>query len=231
MDHNMSMHHGAHGQHGHSDGDDMQMSMSMVFTASTKITLLFSWWSTTSVTSYILTLLFLFLLVLSNRFLGILKLRLDLRRTKSTSDAPDVPKLSLPSQWSRSRHSKDRVSPLPSDIEHNNHNEIDHYGSLPSAPLLAPISRLPGSRDEGHITTSHVETFRPRRKWDWKQDGVRSLLEGLRALIGYALMLAVMTYNVGVLAAVIAGIVVAELFMGRYSPVPASWQDGACHDS
>ena len=37
------------------------------------------------------------------------------------------------------------------------------------------------------------------------------------------MMLAIMTYDVGVLAAVITGIVVAELFMGRYSLVPTSW--------
>lgn len=187
----MNVDHSAHSQHGHADdgGNDMNMAMSMVFTASTKITLLFSWWSTTTVTSYIFTLFSLFLLVLFNRFLGILKLRLDLRRTDSTYDLPDVPKLSLPSQWTRNRHSKDRISPLPPDVEpNNNDNEIDRYGSFPSAPLLAPTSRLPaGFPEGGHIAASHVKTFGPRRRWNWQQDGMGSLLEGLRALIGYAL--------------------------------------------
>lgn len=39
-----------------------------------------------------------------------------------------------------------------------------------------------------------------------------------------------MTYNVGVLCAVVAGVVVGELLLGRFAPPSPGWQDGACHD-
>jgi len=41
-------------------------------------------------------------------------------------------------------------------------------------------------------------------------------------------MLAVMTFNAGVLCAVISGIVVGELVLGQYAQ-SLVWQDGACH--
>ncbi|KAJ5194832.1 copper transporter crmD [Penicillium cinerascens] len=224
------MEHGGH-EHGHADngGHGMDMAMSMVFTASTKVTLLFSWWSTTTVTSYIFTLLFLFLLALFNRFLGILKLRLDLKRADPTQDLFKVPKLNLPpSRWPRNRKSKGRVSPLPRDVEIND-DDTDRYGVFHSAPLLAPTSQL--YSEESHTVASHRTSLGPCGRWSLRQDGTSALLEGLRALFGYALMLAVMTYNVGVLCAVLAGILVGELFLGRYSPPSSGWQDGACHDS
>lgn len=42
-------------------------------------------------------------------------------------------------------------------------------------------------------------------------------------------MLAVMTFNVGVLCAVVGGIVVGELLLGRYAQPSLGWQDDACH--
>ncbi|KAL3458271.1 Ctr copper transporter family-domain-containing protein [Aspergillus heterothallicus] len=65
--------------------------------------------------------------------------------------------------------------------------------------------------------------------WRLKQDGSRAILEGVRAFIGYILMLAVMTLNVGVFIAVLAGIVFGELVLGRYMR-HSVWEDGACHD-
>ena len=186
MNHHMNMEHGGH-EYGHADngGHGMDMAMSMVFTAGTKVTLLFSWWSTTTVTSYVFTLLFLFVLALFNRFLGILKLRLDLRRTDPTQDLFNVPKLNLPpSRWPPNRNSKDRVSPLPRDAEVND-NDTDRYGAFPSAPLLAPTSRL--CSEKSHAVASHPSSLGPCGRWSMRQDGTSALLEGLRALIGYAL--------------------------------------------
>ncbi|KAJ5652250.1 copper transporter crmD [Penicillium longicatenatum] len=220
-----------HAEHGHA-GNGTAMAMSMVFNLSTKVTILFSWWSTTTVTSYVFSLLFLFFLTLFNRFLGILKLQLDRRPINSDHDVSDVPKLKFPpSHWVRNRSSKDRMSPLPPHVEVN-HDNSDCCGDLPSTPLLGPtLQPYSDQREqESYVASSHPRLLRPNRRCNWQQDITSSLLEGLRALIGYALMLSVMTYNVGILCAVLAGIVVGELLLGRFSTPSPGWQDGACHD-
>lgn len=43
-------------------------------------------------------------------------------------------------------------------------------------------------------------------------------------------MLAVMTFNVGVLFSVVGGILVGELLLGRYSTGGSGgWDEGSCH--
>lgn len=41
-------------------------------------------------------------------------------------------------------------------------------------------------------------------------------------------MLSVMTFNVGVFVTVLFGVLVGELFLGRFSQ-GTSWQEGTCH--
>ncbi len=43
-------------------------------------------------------------------------------------------------------------------------------------------------------------------------------------------MLAVMTFNVGFFFAVLGGVLIGELGLGRYSQAHSSWQEGGCHD-
>jgi hypothetical protein len=44
-------------------------------------------------------------------------------------------------------------------------------------------------------------------------------------------MLAVMTFNVGFLFAVLGGVLVGEMLLGRYSAVAGGdWDEGACHE-
>jgi hypothetical protein len=44
-------------------------------------------------------------------------------------------------------------------------------------------------------------------------------------------MLAVMTFNVGFLFAVLGGVLIGEMLFGRYSSAGgADWNDGGCHD-
>ncbi|KAJ5307413.1 copper transporter crmD [Penicillium atrosanguineum] len=205
MNHRMNLDHGGHAEHGHDHaGNVTEMAMSMVFT------------STTTVTSYVFSLLFLFLLTLFNRFLGISKPQLGRRPSNSDHDVSEF---------------KDRVSPLPPQVEVK-HNDTDCYGAFPSAPLLGPTSQLYSDQREekSYVTNSHPRLLGPYKRRSSERDVMSSLLEGLRALMGYALLLAFMTYNVGVLCAVFAAIVVGELFLGRFSRPSPGWQDGACHE-
>ncbi|KAL5693156.1 hypothetical protein V6000_003501 [Aspergillus fumigatus] len=208
------------------------MPMSMVFDTSTEITLFFQGWTTTTAASYSLTLLFLFALAVFNRFLGVLKFQLDVKHTQPTEGR--VPKLQQPRARRRHAIPKARLSPQPrymqvaetdtedeapfssaqfleSDAEHTRHEFPSDLIQEPQGPL--------GTRRWWNVY----------RRWSWRRDGTGSLLEGLRALVGYALMLAVMTFNVGVLCAVVGGIVVGELLLGRYAQPSLGWQDDACH--
>lgn len=143
------MEHSGDGGHNHSHaGHGMGIAMPMAFTISTKVTILFTWWSTTTVISYIFTLLLLFLLACFNRFLGGLKLRLDRRPNNLDYNLSDVPKLTLSlSRWTWNRNSKDRMSPLAPQLEVN-HGDTDHYGAFPTAPLLVPTSHAYSNQPE-----------------------------------------------------------------------------------
>jgi hypothetical protein len=43
-------------------------------------------------------------------------------------------------------------------------------------------------------------------------------------------MLAVMTFNVGFLFAILFGVMIGEFFLGRYSMGAKSWSEGGCHE-
>ncbi|RLL97941.1 hypothetical protein CFD26_104719 [Aspergillus turcosus] len=206
------------------------MTMSTVFNTSTQITLFFRGWTTTTATSYTFTLIFLFALAVFNRVLGVLKFQLDAKHIETAEKGVRFPKLQLPTARRR-RHAvpKDRMSPLPRYMavaENDPENE---------APFLGPDHERERTRDgHGLLFSPTQEPDGPLaqrrwwsacRRWSWRRDGTSSLLEGLRALVGYALMLAVMTFNVGVFCAVVGGIIVGELFLGRYANPSSTWQD------
>lgn len=186
---------GGHADHAHPHAgeDGMGMAMSMVFNTSTKVTLFFSSWSTTTVTSYVFTLIFLFALAVFNRFLGALKFQLDMRRTEPASSLSPVPKLDLPTaRRRRNPPPKDRVSPLPRYLDVNGDN-TEHDGPLPSAPFLGSDSErtwdglYSSQTEESQDLTARFGSWSSRGHWSWRQDGTSSLLEGVRALVGYAL--------------------------------------------
>ncbi|KAB8261289.1 Ctr copper transporter [Aspergillus pseudonomiae] len=233
MNTNMQNETNGHGHdHGHHD-----MSMPAIFTTGTKVTLFFSIWTTNSMATYLLTLAFLFLLALFNRFLGALKFQIEHKMNSARMSGIPVPILGQPPAYRHRKIPKDRASPLPQYIQVNTNDPFER-------PLPPPPSPPPLRDDEQSELVSGragLSWFRrwftilfgkwtPSGPWSWQQDGGRSLLEGLRALLGYVLMLAVMTFNIGILCAVLAGIIVGELTMGRFTQQSPGWQDGSCHD-
>jgi hypothetical protein len=170
---------------------NMNMNMASTFSASTKVTVLFTGWTTSTPTQYILTLLLLFLLAILNRFLGALKFQLDQSWTQHN---PVPPALKLTAIRSRRDIHKAKLSPLPNYMRiHGGENE-DIEETLPVA--------YDDDDGMGRSTAHLLERGTPQRKWScgfrlpsWRasgkwslqKDGVRGLLEFARALIGYLL--------------------------------------------
>ncbi|KAL4959207.1 copper transporter family protein [Aspergillus stella-maris] len=256
-------------QHGHADHSTssengaMGMEMPTIFISSTHVTLFFSVWTTTSMTTYFLSLLGLFLLAILNRFLAVLRAQLQIpSQPLSTSSAQHVPVLN-PQRTRRRRpatgFSKARLSPLPLHIqtdrdefedapsypfsssrqqedeeEEIEENDYDHDVEEASRICLDKKKHQPMGSRRMRLQQKLSDIFRhwaPTAPWSCRVDGGRGLLEALRAFIGYILMLAVMTFNVGIFCAVLAGILVGEIVLGRHTPHSVDgWQDGACHN-
>ncbi|KAJ5373092.1 Retrieval of early ER protein Rer1 [Penicillium concentricum] len=207
----------------------MDMAMPAVFSTSTQITILFTGWTTSTTTQYVFTLVFLFLLAIFNRFLGALKFQLE----KSWSQHPSTPQTLLLAPVNR-RHNirKAKLSPLPDYIRvHENDPEEE---SLPISNNDTETRSTSGNlkRDDPRNRTSLkclLPSWKASGTWSLRKDGTRGLLECVRALIGYFLMLSVMTFNVGVFVTVLFGVLVGELLLGRFSQGTSGWQEGTCH--
>ncbi|KAE8136130.1 hypothetical protein BDV38DRAFT_250650 [Aspergillus pseudotamarii] len=146
-------------------------------------------------TTYLLTLAFLFLLAWFNRFLGALKFQLENTTNSTRASGLPVPILGQPPAAHRYRKiSKDRVSPLPRYIQVNANDPFERPSPPPSSPPpshederseLVPSSTRPSRVRRGFKILFGEWT--PSGPWSWQQDGGRSLLEGIRALLGYVL--------------------------------------------
>ncbi|KAL3448152.1 Ctr copper transporter [Aspergillus insuetus] len=246
--HSHQDHHEPHGANSH--------TMSSTFTTSTTMTIFFSSWTTTSPFTYTATLIFLFLLAFLNRFLTALRFQLESADARSSEQSTSIPILAPPKSRRRGhgvRIPKARLSPLPVYMRVDNDRDRDRdceeaIDSQEEVRLALHVPPLDESEQEKFRAGSPTPTLRiliwsrvrsvfsaliPSWKasapWSLRQDGSRAMLEGVRAFIGYILMLAVMTFNVGVFVAVLGGIVFGELVVGRFMRHSA-WEDGACHD-
>ncbi|KAJ5705225.1 hypothetical protein N7536_000914 [Penicillium majusculum] len=209
---------------------DMDMNMPSVFSASTEITILFTGWTTSTTTQYVLTLTFLFVLAIFNRFLGALKFQLEKSWSQNTS-SPQT--LLLRPVNTRQNIRKAKLSPLP-DYMRVHGDEDDDEETLPvsnnhNETRNASISHLKKGGLQNRTSLKRLLlSWKASGTWSFRKDGTRALLECARALIGYFLMLSVMTFNVGVFVTVIFGVLVGELLLGRFSQ-GTTWQEGTCH--
>ncbi|PVI00913.1 hypothetical protein DM02DRAFT_592098 [Periconia macrospinosa] len=100
---------------------------------------------------------------------------------------------------------------------------------------LEPLSPVPvgmrHSGEKGGNGRGKRRFWIASKPWSAKRDGARAGFEFTRAVIGYILMLAVMTYNVGFFFAVTGSVLLGELVFGRYTMVThTGWQEGGCHE-
>ncbi|RAL10128.1 putative copper transporter crmD [Aspergillus homomorphus CBS 101889] len=193
-----------------SESEHECMAMSAIFRGGTQITLFASAFSTTSPGAYLAALIALFLLAWFNRFLTALRYQID------ATQIPGSVASSLPLQSFSGLEEWD-----------------DGANSAPSADLIPGHEKAYASNDRLLLRrlACPFPTWVASRPWRWQTDGLNTLLEGIRALTGYLLMLAVMTFNLGILAAVMGGVMVGELTLGRFShSAQSAWQNGACHD-
>ncbi|KAH7399145.1 Ctr copper transporter [Phaeosphaeria sp. MPI-PUGE-AT-0046c] len=202
--------------------------MSSTFSSSTRVTLWFTTWTTTTPATYFLTIVFLFLLGILNRFLGALKSQLEKKwqaQRSANSDAPHIGSVEKSydggarghtRQWSRAlRQQRVRLE------------EVDGQENEPLSPAMQPQHA-----EEGASTGSPPKTptfWVANAPWSIKKDGTSASLEFVRALIGYVLMLAVMTYNIGFLFAVTGSVLLGEMMFGRYTRGSASIAEDGCH--
>ncbi|OAG25316.1 hypothetical protein CC77DRAFT_1057098 [Alternaria alternata] len=191
--------------------------MASTFSSSTHVTLWFTEWTTTTTATYVLTIFFLFFLGIFNRFLSALKSQLEMKwkgqhETKSTLPSiPNTEKLGHDvrghaRQWSRA------VRQQPFDMDDKERQEIEPLS--PAEPRLIEAEEIGLSR---HRHVSSKSFWIAQAPWSIRKDGISAALEFVRALIGYVLMLAVMTYNIGFLFAVTASVLFGELLFGRYT--------------
>lgn len=229
-----SMDHGMNASHDSTSSDTMAgMSMSTIFSTSTHITLFFTGWTTTTIAAYIMTIIFLFILALFNRFIGALKHQIESVWSGEHQESKPLP---LPPKTRLARHFfKAKTSPLPLSLAREGDYEWDPLTSqshtehmdTSSADMEEKVGRFSLSFS---LTRKPFQWWKPSKPWNWKVDGVRAIMEFTRAFIGYILMLAVMTFNLGIFLAVLGGVFIGELIFGRYSGVGGGWQEGACHD-
>ncbi|CAG8390098.1 unnamed protein product [Penicillium salamii] len=176
----------------------MEMRMPFIFSTDTKITIFFPGWTTSSTTQYILTLVFLFILAILNRFLGAFRFQLEQAWSHRESH---LRKVEVAAPGNRPTKSKRNALPVYTQV-----SESDDSVST-------------GRED----SRRGFYAWKSSGPWGLRKDGTRALLEFGRAFIGYVLMLAVMSFNVGVFAAVLLGVLCGELGLGRFSQGMAGW--------
>ncbi|KFY08810.1 hypothetical protein V492_05888 [Pseudogymnoascus sp. VKM F-4246] len=205
------------------------MSMSTIFNTDTHVTLFFMGWTTTTVASYIATIICLFLLTVFNRFLGAVKFQterawLELEPARKMNILPP-----LSSVRNSRRFFKAKLSPIPTSMNRDNDLECDSLTS-PTDGELGDEWSASKTQNSWYQCMSLPRIFgdwQPSSRWSVKKDGLRAVLEFSRAFIG---MLAVMTFNLGIFFAVLGGVLTGELIFGHYTQGYGGWQEGACHD-
>jgi hypothetical protein len=168
---------------------DAKSVMASTFSIDTHVTLLFTDWKTSTPAAYIFTIFFLFALGIFNRFLGALKSQLE-QRWKDRQQYTSVENIA-----GHSRHVHERQKSLSEALGHKRkwsrtlrpappRLDEEEQESEPLSP--APVDLAPHV-DEKSGGGGQQRFWTPSTPWSIKRDGIRAILEFVRALIGYIL--------------------------------------------
>jgi len=271
--------------------DTHTMEMQMWFYWSTRVTVLFHWWTTNTLFEYLLTLLALCLLGISYELLSTYKAAYELSLiSASASSASSTSSASSSASSSSSSSSfRGRRSKPPEPLEDECEDDLDDEHSVDSRPLLPVYRAKPQhpvapenagdsdarslSLDEAHydqlgqhhhpanprhdttqplFTTASSSSSQPlvqptgvvtmlkhpftalcalgRSRSAELTHLTKASLHVLQLVIGYALMLAVMTYNAGVALAVFFGAFLGYFLFARTRSASPTSPTG-CHST
>jgi hypothetical protein len=160
---------------------DVNMNMPAVFSTSTQITVLFTGWTTSTATQYVLTLVFLFLLAILNRFLSALKFQLEQSWAHN-----DSTRTLNPAPIHRRDIQKAKRSPLPTYMRVNRNEDPEEESPLNddtdkiTTGLLEKDSRK-------RVSLKQLFSWKASGHWSLWTDGTRALIESVRASIGFLL--------------------------------------------
>ncbi|KFX90919.1 hypothetical protein V490_06180 [Pseudogymnoascus sp. VKM F-3557] len=163
------------------------MSMSTIFNTNTHVTLFFIGWSTTTVASYIATIICLFLLTIFNRFLAAVKFQTERAWLEQAQTRNILPPLR--SVRNGRLFFKAKLSPVPTSMIQDNDLECDPLTSPTDGELDEEWS-IPKVQKPWYRRLSLRRIFgnwQPSTRWSVKKDGLRAVLELIRAFIGYIL--------------------------------------------
>jgi hypothetical protein len=165
--------------------------MASVFSASTRVTLLFTGWKTTSDAAYFGTMVFLVVLAVLNRFLTALKQQLEKRWSRlderSRLDAAALPHKHHAADDSAARkhnHKRSRAKSLQyGDTAVSNAQDTEPLSPPPYGAESLETHRRPQEDGSGPLYPLWV----PGEPWSWKRNGLRSIMEVMRTFTGYIL--------------------------------------------
>lgn len=167
---------------------DAMAGMSSTFSSSTRVTLWFTTWTTTTPTTYFLTIVFLFSLGILNRFLGALKSQLEKKwqaQRAINSNATPVASVEKSYDGGVRGHARQWSRALRQQQHRVRLEEVDGQENEPLSPAMQPQLA-----EEGASASSPPKSrtfWVANAPWSIKKDGSSAALEFVRALIGYIL--------------------------------------------
>jgi len=167
----------------------MDMSgMASTFSSSTRVTLWFTEWTTTTTATYMLTIFFLFSLGIFNRFLSAFKSQLERkwriqRQAESAPEfIPNTEKLVNHSARGHARQWSRALRQQPVELDEKDREEIE-----PLSPVVPQSTVAEETGITRGSTASRKMFWVAQTPWSLKKDGISAALEFSRALIGYVL--------------------------------------------